>query len=41
LALGIWRHQANANGRHATLNPPRDGYLDLAPEDRLIVLCKA
>jgi hypothetical protein len=41
LALGIWRHQANANGRHVTLNPPRDGYLDLAPEDRLIVLCKA
>jgi hypothetical protein len=41
LALGIWRNQANANGRHVTLNPPRDGYLDLAPEDRLIVLCKA
>jgi len=41
VALGIWRNQANAQGRRVTLNPPRDGYLDLGPEDRLIVLCNA
>ncbi|WP_150911133.1 potassium channel family protein [Marinobacter halotolerans] len=41
VALGVWRDQANAQGRHATLNPPRDEYLDLGQADRLIVLCRA
>jgi hypothetical protein len=41
VALGVWREQANEHGRHATLNPPRDEYLDLGAGDRLIVLCRA
>ncbi|TGN40646.1 CASTOR/POLLUX-related putative ion channel [Marinobacter confluentis] len=40
VALGVWRSQANERGRHVSLNPPRDEYLDLDNEDRLIVLCR-
>ena len=39
VALGVWRAQANRLGRHVTLSPPRDGYLDLGNGDRLVVLC--
>jgi hypothetical protein len=41
VALGVWRDQADAQGRHAALNPPRDEYLDLGQADKLIVLCRA
>lgn len=39
VALGVWRGKPDNNGHHTTLSPPRDEYLDLAPADRLIVLC--
>ena len=41
VALGVWRSQASEQGRHVRLNPSRDEYLDLGPQDRLIVLCSA
>jgi len=39
IALGIYRNQADAKGRHLMLNPPRRDYLDIKPGDRLVVLC--
>lgn len=39
VALGLWRNSPDINGHHAVLNPPRGEYLDLQPDDRLIVLC--
>jgi len=41
VALGVWRDQADGNGRHVQLSPSRDEYLDLQPGDRLVVLCQA
>jgi len=41
VAMGIWRGRAGHNGRHVALNPPRDDYLDLNSDDRLIVLCRS
>lgn len=41
VAMGIWRGRADRNGHHVTLNPPRDQYLDLNSDDRLIVLCRS
>lgn len=41
VALGVWRDRANGDGRHATLNPARDEYLDLGVTDRIIILCSA
>ncbi|MEA1080648.1 CASTOR/POLLUX-related putative ion channel [Marinobacter qingdaonensis] len=38
IALGIYRGQPDARGRHLTLNPPRRDYLDLKAGDRLVVL---
>lgn len=38
IALGIYRCQPDAQGRHLSLNPPRGDYLDLKPGDRLVVL---
>lgn len=38
LALGVFRHKADDRGRHLMLNPPRKTYLELQPEDRLVVL---
>ena len=38
IALGIYRGQSDARGRHLTLNPPRRDYLDLKAGDRLVVL---
>lgn len=38
IALGVFRQQADAQGRHLHLNPPRREYLDLQPGDRLVVL---
>lgn len=40
IALGVWRHAPDENGRHLSLNPPRRAYLDLRPGDRLVVLCQ-
>ncbi|HEY7776446.1 MAG TPA: hypothetical protein VIC02_07880, partial [Kineobactrum sp.] len=39
VALGVWRDHANKHGRHVSLIPPRDEYLDLNAADRLIVMC--
>jgi hypothetical protein len=39
IALGIYRSQADAKGRHLRLNPPRRDYLDVKPGDRLVILC--
>ena len=39
IALGIYRNQADAKGRHLMLNPPRRDYLDVKPGDRFVVLC--
>lgn len=39
IALGVYRHQADATGRHLQLNPPRETWLDLLPGDRLVSLC--
>lgn len=39
IALGIYRDQPDAKGRHLMLNPPRRDYLDIKPGDRLVVLC--
>ncbi|MEP0001419.1 MULTISPECIES: ion channel DMI1 [Marinobacter] len=41
VALGVWRAQPDALGRHLALSPPRDEYLDLNSADRLVVLCNA
>jgi hypothetical protein len=41
VALGVWRSQADKQGRHVSLIPPRDEYLDLGQADRIIVLCRA
>lgn len=41
VALGVWRAQPDAVGRHLALSPPRDEYLDLNSGDRLVVLCSA
>jgi len=41
VAMGIWRGRAGHNGHHVALNPPRDDYLDLNSDDRLIVLCRS
>jgi len=38
IALGIYRQQADSQGRHLHLNPPRRDYLDLQSGDRLVVL---
>ena len=38
IALGIYRCQPDAQGRHLSLNPPRGDYLDLKSGDRLVVL---
>lgn len=38
VALGIFRRQPDDQGRHLKLNPPRDQYLDLQPDDLLVVL---
>jgi hypothetical protein len=38
IALGVYRGQSDARGRHLTLNPPRRDYLDLKAGDRLVVL---
>lgn len=38
IALGIYRMQPDAKGRHLMLNPPRRDYLDIQPGDRLVVL---
>ncbi|KPQ29832.1 MAG: K+ transport system NAD-binding component [Marinobacter excellens HL-55] len=38
IALGVFRASADDRGRHLTLNPPRDQYLDLQGGDRLVVL---
>ncbi len=38
IALGIYRGQPDAQGRHLTLNPSRRDYLDLKAGDRLVVL---
>ncbi|MDO6822464.1 ion channel DMI1 [Marinobacter sp. 1_MG-2023] len=39
IALGVFRNQPDATGRHLMLNPPRRAFLDLQPGDRLVVLC--
>ncbi|UQG59068.1 ion channel DMI1 [Marinobacter sp. M3C] len=39
IALGIYRDQPDAKGRHLMLNPPRRDYLDVKPGDRLVILC--
>ncbi|KPQ02940.1 MAG: K+ transport system NAD-binding component [Marinobacter sp. HL-58] len=39
VALGVWRDQPDRHGHHVKLGPSRDEYLDLNPEDRLVVLC--
>ncbi|EBA01656.1 CASTOR/POLLUX-related putative ion channel [Marinobacter sp. ELB17] len=39
IALGIYRNQPDAKGRHLMLNPPRRDYLDVKPGDRLVILC--
>jgi Trk K+ transport system NAD-binding subunit len=39
LALGVFRHKPNERGSHLQLNPPRKDYLELQPQDRLVVLC--
>ena len=39
VALGVRRNDPDEHGRQVLLNPPRDGYLDLKPGDRLVVLC--
>ncbi len=41
VALGIWRSQADEQGRHVNLNPSRDDYLDIGLSDSLIVLCRS
>lgn len=38
IALGIYRQQADSQGRHLHLNPPRRDYLDIQSGDRLVVL---
>jgi hypothetical protein len=39
IALGVYRHQPDATGRHLQLNPARETWLDLLPGDRLVSLC--
>ncbi|MEH6355508.1 MAG: ion channel DMI1 [Marinobacter sp.] len=39
IALGIYRSQPDAKGRHLMLNPPRRDYLDVKPGDRFVILC--
>ncbi|RBW49402.1 CASTOR/POLLUX-related putative ion channel [Marinobacter sp. F3R11] len=39
IALGVFRSQPDAAGRHLSLNPPRRDHLDIQPGDRLVVLC--
>ncbi|MFN2360342.1 MAG: ion channel DMI1 [Marinobacter sp.] len=39
VALGVWRNKPDNHGHHVALNLSRDEYLDLQPEDRLVVLC--
>ncbi len=41
VALGIWRFQPDGAGRHVTLAPRREDYLNLNSGDRLVVLCNA
>lgn len=38
IALGIYRQQADSQGRHLHLNPARRDYLDIQSGDRLVVL---
>lgn len=38
LALGIYRALPDEHGRHLYLNPPRREYLDIGPDDRLVVM---
>ena len=39
IALGIYRNQPDAKGRHLMLNPPRRDYLDIKSGDRFVILC--
>ncbi|WP_417515853.1 CASTOR/POLLUX-related putative ion channel [Marinobacter sp.] len=39
IALGVFRSKPDAMGRHLMLNPPRRDFLDIQPDDRLVVLC--
>jgi hypothetical protein len=39
IALGVLRQEPDGQGRRLVLNPPREGYLDLRDNDRLVVLC--
>ncbi len=38
IALGVYRAKANELGRHLQLNPPRKQFLELQPQDRIVVL---
>lgn len=38
IALGVYRANANELGRHLQLNPPRKQFLELQPQDRIVVL---
>ncbi|MDX1597165.1 MAG: ion channel DMI1 [Marinobacter sp.] len=38
LALGVLRQRAGADGRHLELNPQRKRFLDLQPNDQLVVM---
>ncbi|MAO13156.1 MULTISPECIES: CASTOR/POLLUX-related putative ion channel [Marinobacter] len=38
VALGVYRAKANELGRHLQLNPPRKQFLELQPQDRIVVL---
>lgn len=40
IALGVFRGRADDRGRHVQMNPPRDTYLDLQPDDQLVVMCR-
>ncbi|WP_417530059.1 CASTOR/POLLUX-related putative ion channel [Marinobacter lipolyticus] len=38
LALGVFRHRTDDGGRRLELNPPRKRFLDLQPDDQLVVM---
>lgn len=38
LALGVFRHSVDMAGRRLELNPPRKRFLDLQPDDQLVVM---
>ncbi|WP_297790534.1 ion channel DMI1 [uncultured Marinobacter sp.] len=38
LALGVFRHSGGSDGRRLELNPPRKRFLDLQPDDQLVVM---